>query len=56
MQKYGIFHWECKHCGRVFNKDTPQGLAMAKENHMRVHRPKIHPHPYEDLGGCCGDA
>ncbi len=39
-QKRGIFRWLCPVCGKEIVKDTPQGLGIAKENHMRVHRRK----------------
>ena len=37
-QRYGTFRWTCPTCGKEFVKDTPQGLGLAKENHMRTHK------------------
>jgi hypothetical protein len=37
-QKYGRYEWTCPLCHKVFTKDTPQGLGLAKENHQRGHR------------------
>lgn len=39
-QKYGRFSWQCRHCNKVITKDTPQGLGLAKSNHMRGHQKK----------------
>jgi len=32
--------WRCPNCDKGFYKTTPQGLGMARENHMRKHRKK----------------
>lgn len=40
VQKYGRFSWQCRHCHKVITKDTPQGLGLAKSNHMRGHQKK----------------
>jgi hypothetical protein len=34
------YEWTCPYhnCRKHFEKGTPQGLGMAKENHMRMHR------------------
>jgi hypothetical protein len=47
-QKYGRFEWTCPVCKKHFEKNTPQGLGLAKENHMRVHYPTSHYHTLED--------
>lgn len=36
--KWGKFAWDCPVCSMHFEKDTKQGLGMAKENHLRKHR------------------
>ena len=46
-QKYGRFAWRCPHCYKDFVKDTPQGLGLAKENHLRMHRAPLKPHTVE---------
>lgn len=30
-------YWKCPYCDYVVRKATPQGLGMAKENHLRKH-------------------
>lgn len=35
MMHYGIYEWTCSKCGRHFQKNTEQGLAVAKSNHRR---------------------
>lgn len=42
-QKYGRFSWACPHCLYTVTKDTPQGLGLAKSNHLRLHSPPPHP-------------
>jgi len=32
-----MYRWTCSTCGKTFQKNTPQGLGMARENHMRKH-------------------
>lgn len=61
MQRYGRYSWTCPHCKKLFEKDTPQGLGLAKENHLRTHRVPIHtveyiPRDYEQYPeGICGE-
>ena len=31
------YTWVCKHCGKIFVKDTKQGLGLARSNHLRKH-------------------
>ena len=30
----GYYYWKCK-CGKIFKKETPQGIGIAKRNHLR---------------------
>jgi len=60
MQRYGRYSWTCPHCKKLFEKDTPQGLGLAKENHLRKHRAPLHPvwveRDYEQYPeGICGE-
>lgn len=36
-QKYGNYSWICPYCNQLIKKDTPQGLGIAKSNHLRKH-------------------
>lgn len=35
--EYLPYVWDCPFCGTIIRKDTPQGLGMAKNNHLRKH-------------------
>ena len=55
-QVYGHFGWTCRRCGKHFEKNTPQGLGLAKENHRRSHRIKFIRRDYEQYPeGICGE-
>ena len=32
-----MYRWTCSICNKTFTKGTPQGLGMARQNHMRKH-------------------
>ena len=32
----GWYYWRCK-CGKRFCKNTPQGIGIARSNHLRKH-------------------
>ncbi len=50
-QLRGNYSWRCGHCGKSFNADTPQGIAMKRSNHLRSHgistrdENRFKPHP-----------
>lgn len=37
--------WTCPHCGKTIEKITPQGLGIAKSNHLRKHAVPLPPRP-----------
>jgi len=33
----GLYYWKCGRCYKRFKKTTPQGIGMARANHLRKH-------------------
>lgn len=33
--KDGYYYWKCRRCGKRFYKSTPQGIGIARSNHLR---------------------
>ena len=31
------YYWKCHYCQKNFVKNTPQGLGLARSNHLRKH-------------------
>jgi hypothetical protein len=39
-RKFGRYFWACPICSFRTEKNTPQGMELAKSNHLRKHRGK----------------